>query len=437
MNSYTKFFILLILSGAALTAQAQTSSSTSSYSRFGMGLLSDQSQGPNRSMGGVGQALRAGNRVNMLNPASYSAIDSLTFLFDVGMSGERTHLSQGNTSINVNRAGFEYVNAGFRVAPGLGMSVGFAPYTTIGYNFQQQGSPTYDMLGNKLVQQMTYAGSGGLHNAYIGAGWRAFKSLSIGANLGFLWGNITNQSAQTMLVNGSSSSNYYTLTSNYSANIKTWKLDIGLQWQTLLDKQNLLNLGATVGIGHKLPNEATLMRTALNGDTTNYSVSNAYQLPMTYSMGAAWEHKGKLLVAADVTYEQWGKCTTPQLVNATNTYEAQTGQYKDRFRINAGLQYTPAPFDRSIKGRIQYRFGASYSSPYLKVNGQDGPKEMSITAGLGLPIINSINNRSYLNIGLQWAHRDANGAGMIAENTFRINLGLSFNERWFMKWKFK
>ena len=84
---------ILLLTLLPLTATAQSNGTNSSYSRYGLGLLCDQSQGYNRSMGGVGQALRSGNRLNKLNPASYSAIDSLSFLFDVGMSLQRTRMA--------------------------------------------------------------------------------------------------------------------------------------------------------------------------------------------------------------------------------------------------------------------------------------------------------------------------------------------------------
>ena len=63
---------------------AQSNGSNSSYSRFGLGLLNEQSQGFNRAMAGVAQGYQSGKQVNMLNPASYSAIDSLSFIFDVG-----------------------------------------------------------------------------------------------------------------------------------------------------------------------------------------------------------------------------------------------------------------------------------------------------------------------------------------------------------------
>ena len=70
----------------------------------------------------------------------------------------------------------------------------------------------------------------------------------------------------------------------------------------------------------------------------------------------------------------------------------------------------------------------------------DGPKELSVSAGFGIPIINrwyererSRGNISMLNISAQWVQRSA--ASLIKENTFRINVGVTFNERWFAKWK--
>ena len=83
---------------------------------------------------------------------------------------------------------------------------------------------------------------------------------------------------------------------------------------------------------------------------------------------------------------------------------------------------------------MRYRIGASYTTPYLKINGKDGPKEISVSAGLGIPIINAHNNRSFLNVSAQWVSQQAS-ANMIDVNSFRINIGITFNERWFQKWK--
>ena len=50
-------------------------------------------------------------------------------------------------------------------------------------------------------------------------------------------------------------------------------------------------------------------------------------------------------------------------------------------------------------GRVLYRVGASYATPYFKMNGVDGPKEISVSAGFGIPIMNAYNNRSMLHQG--------------------------------------
>jgi hypothetical protein len=62
-----------------------------------------------------------------------------------------------------------------------------------------------------------------------------------------------------------------------------------------------------------------------------------------------------------------------------------------------------------------------------------GPREFSLSAGFGIPLVNTWNNLSTLNISAQWVNRSADN--LITENSFRINIGLTFNERWFAKWK--
>jgi hypothetical protein len=41
--------------------------------------------------------------------------------------------------------------------------------------------------------------------------------------------------------------------------------------------------------------------------------------------------------------------------------------------------------------------------------------------------------RSTLNVSGQWARRSA--TNYILDNTFRVTIGFTFNERWFAKWK--
>ena len=111
----------------------------------------------------------------------------------------------------------------------------------------------------------------------------------------------------------------------------------------------------------------------------------------------------------------------------------QKGMYKNRHKVTIGAEACPRPNGRSFAGRMLYRAGVSYATPYYYINGQDGPKEISATLGFGIPIVNGYNNRSILNISAQWVQQSAKN--LITDNTFRINIGLTFNERWFAKWK--
>ena len=184
--------VILILHSSLFTLHsfAQTAGTISTYSRFGLGLLHDQSQGFNKSMGGVGLGVRIGNRINTVNPASYSAIDSLSLIFDVGMRASFGRMRQGTTTVGVNNASLDYVHVGMRLARRLGLAVGYMPYTNIGYEFSTpEKVVTTDANSSQPITSINvYSGSGGLNQIYLGLGWRAYRGLSVGANVSFLWG---------------------------------------------------------------------------------------------------------------------------------------------------------------------------------------------------------------------------------------------------------
>lgn len=435
MTRNSRTTVTLLLAIMTVTANAQTNGSNSSYSRFGLGTLADQSQGFNRGMGGVGIALHQGNRVNMLNPASYASIDSLSFILDAGMSLSAGHMKSGGSSVNVNNCSLDYVNAGLRLRKGLGMSFGFVPYSTIGYNFYRERNVTNDQTTTLPIKTTsTYAGDGGLHQTYIGLGWNPIGHLSIGMNASFMWGTISHSMAQAFYEGESSSTAYSKLNSVHEANLKTYKLDFGVQYPIRLTANDWLTVGATVGLGHKIKSDATLTRYTSVGDSTEVTAKSPFDLPYTYGGGLAWQHKNTLQVAVDYKFEGWDECRTPHATSKPGelTYLGATGDYKNRSRFAAGVQYTPDPSAKNYLKRVQYRMGGNYSTPYLRVNGQDGPSEMTLSAGLGLPII---NNRSVVNLNFQWLHRKPSSVSLITENYFMVNIGLTFNENWFMKFK--
>ena len=132
--------ILTAVFFAAFVTSAYAQSGTNSpYSQYGLGILSDQTSGFNRGMNGLGLGFREHNQVNYINPASYSSIDSLSFIFDAGISGQVTNFSESGVKKNANNSNFEYVVAGFRAARHLGVAFGIIPFTNVGYNYSNSG----------------------------------------------------------------------------------------------------------------------------------------------------------------------------------------------------------------------------------------------------------------------------------------------------------
>ena len=131
-----KRIIVSLLAGwVLLPSMAQVSTTLSPYSQFGLGTLSDQSVGFNRAMGGVAYRLRSGKYVNMQNPASYSAIDSLSMIFDAGVTGQMSNYKEGGKSLNTKTGNFDYAVAGFRLFRRIGVGLGVVPYSNIGYSY--------------------------------------------------------------------------------------------------------------------------------------------------------------------------------------------------------------------------------------------------------------------------------------------------------------
>lgn len=436
-----RFLTTTALSVIFISAMAQ-SGTNSPYSQFGYGRPADQTQGMNRSMNGVGLALRESNQVNYINPASYSAVDSMSFIFDLGMSLQTTHFNENGKSKNANNADFEYAVGAFRLIRHVGMSFGILPYTNVGYNFSNQETlNNYNIApstSSSITNTQSYSGEGGLRQLFIGAGWQTpVKGLSIGMNAGYLWGTVSNY------VTSSYSDTYVkALAKQYSITARSYKLDFGAQYTFNLKNNDIATIGVTYSPGHNLNTKPECLIIASNSqstvnDTTKLIAEDGSTIPTQLGIGASWKHKNKWLIGLDYTLQKWSSVKFPVYgdFNGQTQYKSTTGVFKNRHSINAGAEYCRDKHGFNFTDMLRYRFGVGYTSPYIKVNGTDGPKEITMSAGIGIPIINGWNNRSIVNIGVQW--KNFSGKNMLTENTFLVNIGITFTETWFAKWKFK
>jgi hypothetical protein len=419
-----RILVSFLIASSAMTAFAQ-GATNSPYSQFGLGEIAQQGSSLNRGMDGLGIALHQGNQVNTANPASYAYVDSLTMLFDMGLSASLTHFEENGVKKNARTGNFEYALGSFRLSKNVGATFGVLPVTNVGYDYYSSRYMS-DMQSTMLT---SYTGDGGLQKLIVGLGARV-GNLSAGFNVGYLWGGYNH----SIVLSSSTAVN--NLTKKYQADVSSYVLDFGLQYDLRLSKKDKVTLGATYGLGHKLNADATCdiinsNSTISKADSTHLVIGNALELPHTFGVGLAYTHQNTLTIGVDGTMQRWGELKFPK--ESEGQYQLASGMLKDAYKMTVGTEWVPRYNSRRLIDRIKYRIGASYMTPYYKIGTIDGPKQYSVSAGFGIPIQNQINARSYVNISGQWVKQSVDG--LLKENTFRINVGVTFNERWFAKWK--
>ena len=413
---------MCLLTFFVMSAMAQNGSN-SPYTRYGFGQLSDQSFGNSKAMGGIAYGLRNGLQINAANPASYSAVDSLTFLFDAGMSLQNTNFTENGVKTNAKNSSIDYIAMQFRLWKRMGLTAGFLPYSTVGYNMSQTKSISTDEYGNPISALYTFSGDGSLQQVFLGLGYKMFDNLSIGANISYLYGDITHTANTTF-----SNANAYNSVRADKIDISDYKLDFGVQYTHKFGKKHTVNLGAVYSLGHDMNGKGyNYKETYVSGSTipmtqTVDTIQNAFSLPHTLGVGLTYVYDNRLTVGLDYTLQKW------EDVEFFN----QKGQFQNRSKISFGAEFMPNPIGRSYFSRIRYRVGAYYSDPYAKINNQEGAREYGASFGFGLPLFQS---RSILNISGQYVKVSPKVKGMLEEDYLRINIGLTFNDRWFMKWR--
>lgn len=417
-NRYLAVAILLL--SIIFTSKAQ-----SPYTMYGLGSLDDCTLGINSGMGGVGYAVNNKMQVNPKNPASYAAMDSLTFLFDIGMSVETDWVKEGALKETKTSANFDYAVAQFPIGKHFAASLGIMPFSRVSY--------TYGKNIN-FGEYSTY-GEGGIHQVYLGFAAKLYKNLYIGANASFLFGTITH--ATTIIP--SSDYNVVAMIAQSIMHVTDYKIDLGIRYTQNINDKNSITIGAVYSpkkkmLGRKyndLYQLETSGETSLTVDSDTTSLKSCYEMAATYGVGLGYNWGDKLIVGLDFTYQPWSKADYLPMWKQEYTEDMLKGSLNDRYRISLGAEYRNALYSTKYIDRMKFRAGLYYEKSYIKVQGSD-LSEMGATIGLGLPIM---KDKSLINLSAQYYHRKLSPTTAVVENGVLFSIGISFNEFWFFKRK--
>ena len=396
-------------------------------------------------MGGISYGLRRSQHVNPGNPASYSELDSLTFVFDFGVSGHMSKMSDGINSRNFYNANLDYVALQFPLFKNMGASIGLLPYSKVGYNFSSGRS-----LSN--IQYIeTYRGTGGLSQVYAGIAWEPIRNVSVGANLSYLFGNFTHSSVVTPNVSGAMVGE-----TKYMYSLRDIMYDFGLQFTYPIDRTRSVTVGAVYTPQISIETDVNPSEMLYSADPYNNpnllptqilktdTLKNAqFQLPQTFGLGVTYRTQN-VLVGLDGTYQLWQNSAYPELLDDLSN----DNRFNNLYRLNAGAEYVINPFSQNFFQRIRFRGGLSYSNSYTNIGvydpdtsdrlGMGTYNEYGVTLGLGLPFHDIMTGYvSMMNIGFSYIKQKPDHKFMISQDMFKISISMNINERWFFTRQFQ
>ncbi len=410
---------LLMLMSSVVAVYAQNV--TTPYSMYGYGILGDHATSMQRQMGSVGYALASGRQINVMNPASYASVDSLTFLFDLGVDVTMLWSQENGKKDTSVGGGLDYLTMQFPLSKNFGGSIGLLPYSSVGYAF-----------GNEIQHGATEVqGSGGINQAYLGIGG-TFKGASLGVNVSYNFGNIVNDFFATPQNSGQ------TLT-EHVMQIRDWDINIGAQYMFYINKEDRFTLGLTYSPKKSLHGKSWVTKQETSQEKEGEKIatlplSGNYYTPNSIGAGINFTHvrSSRVIAEFDITFQQWSKAKYSAMYNSEKELVFAGMHFADRWRYAAGVEYVPK-LRGSYGQRMAYRMGAYYSKDYLVIQGNQ-LREYGITCGIGL---HTPQDKTMINLGLEWKHRQGHPTSLITENYFNITLGVNFNELWFYQRKIK
>ena len=426
------------------TLQAQDNSP---YSRYGIGNLVPNTNINLRGMGGISAAYADHLSVNFSNPASYARFQALLeerskqmssgrVLLDVGLNIENRTLREPNQPLKFTsgNATFSHIQLGVPLRKNWGLSFGLRPISRISYKVNRAEKLIDGVTGQPIDSAITqFNGSGGTFLPSIGTGF-AIGNLSIGANMGYLFGR-KEYSTRRALLNDSVS--YFSSTHSNNASFGDLFFNAGAQYKIKINNKTSLTLGLAGNLQQEINAEQDQTREVITNsmmDTVLHKtgISGTVTYPASYTGGFVLENtfgtNGSFLVGADLQQTKW----------SNYRFFGATDSVQDNWQVRVGGHIRPsAKAGSSYWNNVTYRAGVFFGPDYIRLNNQI--PIFGLSFGMALPLANYNRLSPYqfttINVALEYEQR-GNNDNELKENMFRISLGLNFSDLWFTKRKY-
>lgn len=451
-----RFSCSIVLAAACLSASSQDNSP---YTRYGLGDLVPSTNINSRGMGGISAAYNDILSINFNNPASYGSFQAYReqttkkmaygrALLDVGINLENRTLSEPNRigKFTASNLLFSHVQVGVPLRPNWGLSFGLRPVARVSYKIisrERLRDPNTNLPIDSAIT--LNEGDGGAYLASVGTGWRvnlgSNESIAFGINAGYLFGKKDYSTRRTILNDSLTynSGNFQTKTSygNVFANA-------GVQYQTKLAKDLFLSIGVYGNWKQTLNASQDIIRETFYYDE---SIGNT----RLDSVSDKRDIKGKIVYPSSYTagfvIEKLVSAQRPGWVLGVDFAQGRWSEYRfygqpdptvgNKWELRVGGQLRPVPKSNYFSN-VAYRGGFFIGRDYIQVQ-KDLPL-LGVSLGMGLPLRNynrlSPGQATLINLAFEFIKR-GNNDNLLKENLFRMSVGFSLSDFWFVRKKYE
>jgi hypothetical protein len=406
----------------SLVSFAQEGTS-SPYSFYGIGDVRFKGTIENTSMGGM-SVIPDSIHMNIVNPAMYSSLKLTTYA--IGGTFSVNKLKTDSQSEKAQRTALDYLAIGIPLKK-LGIGFGLIPYSSVGYNIK---SSSTDL--NSIRTDSYNKGDGGVNKVFLGFGYQITKDLSIGADAQYNFGQINTQNISILYDSNGSPIQNATKELNKS-NANGVNFNTGISFKTKINKKLTLFSSGTftpesnLNLGNTRTISLVQTISGVVGDPVDITVpSTKLKLPSKITFGIGVGDVKKWSIGTEVTLQN-----SSNFGNRFSDISNVTYQNASKFTVGGYFIPNYKSFSKYFS-RIVYRGGFRYENTGLVINNTP-IKDVALTLGLGMPLKGAFSN---VNIGFELGERGTKSAGLVSEQYMNFNIGLSLNDRWFVKRKY-
>lgn len=427
--------LLTFLSGSILAQNGINSP----YSQFGIGEMKGSFLNSyTNSMGGLSYTVRNNFMINTGNPASYTAIDTNSFVFDIGLEFDFSQLSNNDQTLFDADGGLSHLTFGFPIFRWWKTSIGLIPWSDVSYKSSIDNPDT--LLG---TARTVFDGNGGVNKIYWGNAFAITQNLSFGFNTNFLFGNIT----RAITYEFPDSAYVMNSMKIKETSVRNVSVDLGLQYTLSPNDMQTWIFGLTASLPFKLNVEDhSTQYTFLNYGTTQYvrdtvfpigtetgEYASTLELPLSIGFGIAFVQNDKWMVGADFTYSGWNgaKYTENENIFLFGNWDDKAIKYVPNYRVALGFEKRSDRTSSKYYQRMSYRAGVHCEIGKTEFLGQR-IDDYGVHCGLSFPVRKL---KSFVNLNFQYGSYGK--SDVLCKKYAQIGISLSTSDTWFKKRKYE